>query len=290
MKTGLFIGFITLDLIYGIREFIAPNQKTFASRHLQAAGGPATNAAIAFSALGNHSQLIGQVGQHPISQLIKNDLTQHNVTLYDLAPTQPEPPPIASILVTEQTGDRTVISVKNSVPLPLELPSFNLPISAVDVVLVDGHQLAASLAIAPQAKAQKIPIVLEGGSWKPGLEKLLPFVDYAICSEAFLPPGCGNQKEVFASLSQAGIPYIAMSRGEQPILYQTPQETGEIPIPQIQVVDTLAAGDFLHGAFCHFLQSLPFVTALKASAELASFTCQSFGTRQWLEDLPAKFR
>jgi hypothetical protein len=44
--------------------------------------------------------------------LIRDDLESHGVTIADLNPTTIEPPPIASIVVTQSTGDRAVISLK----------------------------------------------------------------------------------------------------------------------------------------------------------------------------------
>jgi sugar/nucleoside kinase (ribokinase family) len=52
----------------------------------------------------------------------------------------------------------------------------------------------------------------------------------------------------------------------------------------VKVVDTLGAGDFLHGAFCsYYLQlNLNFENALNQAANLATFTCKFEGTRNWI--------
>ena len=47
----------------------------------------------------------------------------------------------------------------------------------VEIVLVDGHQMAVSATLARQAQAQNIPVVLDGGSWKPGLETVFAFCE-----------------------------------------------------------------------------------------------------------------
>ncbi|NER85228.1 MAG: sugar kinase, partial [Leptolyngbya sp. SIO1D8] len=65
MKTGVFIGLITLDCIYQTQKALEANEKQVAEAVLFAAGGPATNAAVAFRALGNRSILVGALGQHP---------------------------------------------------------------------------------------------------------------------------------------------------------------------------------------------------------------------------------
>ena len=80
------------------------------------------------------------------------------------------------------------------------------------------------------------------------MERLLPLVDITICSEQFHVPDGGDEERVLAYLAHQGVRYRAISRGERPIIYRTPEHTGEIAIEPVEVVDTLGAGDILHGA------------------------------------------
>jgi sugar/nucleoside kinase (ribokinase family) len=279
---GLFVGLTTLDLIYGVTQFPQANEKQVAADLAIAAGGPATNAAVTFRHLGNQAKLMSAVGQHPLATLVRSDLAVQQVELLDLAPQREDPPPLSSILVTEGTGDRAVVS-RNAVNLQVALGQM-LPnlLDDIDIVLIDGHQLEISVAIAQVAQQQNISVVLDGGSWKPGLEQVLPFVNYAICSANFWPPGCSRQAEVIAYLQQA-IATIAITRGGSSVQYCHQGKYGEILVPTISPVDTLGAGDVFHGAFCHYiLQDASFLEALTQSAKVAALACQSFGTRQWL--------
>ncbi len=282
-QNGLFVGLVTLDFLYGVNEYPAKNQKVVASDYTVAAGGPATNAAVTFSYLKNQAQLFGVVGTHPITELIRADLKLHNVTLTDLDPTRCEPPSVSSILVTPATGDRTVISI-NAIKSQATLES--LPencLEGVDIVLIDGHQITVSEQIAKLAQAQEIPVVLDGGSWKPGLDRVLPYVDYAVCSANFYPPDCQTVADIFAYFHDLDVLFVARTQGNQPIQYRSPNREGEILISPIHAVDTLGAGDVFHGAFCHFILQSSFVNALTASAKIAASSCESFGTRQWMK-------
>ena len=289
-RQGLFVGLVTLDVSYLATGVPSPNQKLVAADGTISAGGPATNAAITYQYLGNCATVCGVVGQHPISHLILAELERDRVQLQDLDPTRQEPPPISSIIVTQGSGDRAVISLnatKSQIedrPLPPNL------LRNIDIVLIDGHQMTASTKIAQQAKANNIPVAIDGGSWKPGWENLLPFVDYAICSANFYPPHCSEPQQVISYLTDLGIPHIAITRGNLPIQYVDRGKSGTIPVPQIQVVDTLGAGDIFHGAFCHYILELvgegfkPALTnALAAAARIASNSCQYFGTRRWMD-------
>jgi sugar/nucleoside kinase (ribokinase family) len=233
--------------------------------------------------LGNQATILGVVGTHPITHLIRGDLESQGVAIADLDPTTPQPPPVSSIIVTQATGDRAVISLNAT---KMQISSNQLPAAldlVVDLVLIDGHQIEAGCAIAQLAKDNNIPVVIDGGSWKPGFEKVLPFVDYAICSANFYPPGCSTSEEVIAYLAAAGIPHIAITQGENPIQYLSRGVSGQLPVPQINAVDTMGAGDVFHGAFCHYILEQNFTDSLAAATKIASHSCQFFGSRRWMQ-------
>lgn len=276
-KQGLFVGLITLDLIYRVAKFPTPNEKIVAADNLIAAGGPATNAAVTFARLGNRANLLGVVGNHSIANLIKADLEQNQVKIWDLKPEMPESIPVSSIIVTEKTGDRSVISInatKSQADIDRIPPNI---LAGIDIVLIDGHQMSVSKVIAKQAKANNIPVAIDGGSWKPGFEEVLPYVDYAICSANFSPPNCRDRKEIFAYLSSLEIPHIAITNGAKPIEYLSQGKEGIISVPQVETIDTLGAGDIFHGAFCHYILQQDFISSLVAAAEIASNSCRFFG-------------
>ena len=282
MKTGLFLGLATLDLIYLAEKPPGENQKVVASDCTIAAGGPAANAAVTFGYLGNEAIWAGVLGIHAIAQLIKNDLDRYNVRIVDLSPGRSDSPPVSSIIVTQGTGGRSVISM-NATKSQVESQTINQDIlTSVNIVLIDGHQIPASIEIAQLAKSKNVPIVLDGGSWKPGLDEILPFIEWAVCSDNFYPPNCDNSEQVFAYLSAAGIPNIAITRGEKPILYLSNGKYSSLEIPQIQATDTLGAGDIFHGAFCHYILQDNFIDSLTEAAKIASHSCNFFGTRNWI--------
>lgn len=286
MKTGVFVGLITLDCIYQTHKALEANEKQVAEAMLLAAGGPATNAAVAFRALGHRAILIGVLGNHPLSAVVRDDLTQQNIELIDLMPEVTIPPPFSSIVVNTVTGDRAVIS-RNAAdrPRPTNPPVGDL-LSQVDCVLIDGHQMSLGKQLAQQAQQAGVPVVIDAGSWKSGFEEVLPLATVVIASAAFQPPGYGPEQDAIAYLKTLKIPHIAVTRGASPILYQTDTQISALPVPAIQPVDTLGAGDIFHGAFCHnYATGTHFLESLAQAAQVASEACQSFGTRQWIQQL-----
>ncbi|MBD6615865.1 sugar kinase [Komarekiella sp. 'clone 1'] len=280
---GLFVGLVTLDLIYLADSALRNNQKIVAADYTVAAGGPATNAAVTFGYLGNQAKVLGVVGSHPMTQLIRQDLANYKVAIADLDSSTITAPPVSSVIVTKATGERAVVSI-NAVKTQISDASIPTNIlQNVDIVLIDGHQMTVGSALAQMAKAQHIPVAIDGGSWKSGFEQVLPFVDYAVCSANFYPPNCHTREEVFAYLQAFGIPHIAITHGEKPIQYLSCGKTGVIAVPPVQTVDTLGAGDIFHGAFCNYILKESFNDALAQAANIAADSCQFFGTRRWMD-------
>ena len=279
---GLFVGLTTLDCIYLSPCHLQPNQKIVALDYLNAAGGPATNAAVAFSHLGNDPKLLTVLGRHPLNHLIREDLANCKIRVVDLMPSHSASPAISSIIVNATTAERSIISLNalKSQAKPSQIPANVL--DGIDVILIDGHQIDVSLAVTASVKCDRLPVVMDGGSWKPGLDKLLSKVDYAVCSANFYPPSCHTTEQVFSFLQDRGIEHIAITRGNKPILYLEEGKIQTIAIPEIAAIDTLGAGDIFHGAFCHYILQENFAAALNSAVQIASKSCQYFGTRSWL--------
>lgn len=281
---GIFVGLSTIDIIYTVAEHPAPNSKIAAHSQQIFVGGPATNAAITFAYLGGNTTLVAPAGASPLAAVIREECHQFGIALLDLAPDSREPPPISSIWVDPE-GHRSVVSANTS--------GRTIPSAVVDhsqladakIVMVDGHAMQACQAWAAAAKASGIPVVLDGGSWKPGTDALLKNVDIAICSADFLPPACTTESDVIRHLHAAGVHNVAITHGAAPIHYSTKTDSGAIHVPPIEAVDTTGAGDILHGAFCFYLASgCNFADALRKAAAIASESCRYSGTRQWMQE------
>ncbi len=280
---GLFVGVTTLDCIYQAEHPPAANEKVVALKSLMVAGGPATNAAVAFAQLGRNNQAVlsAVLGEHPLTGLLREDLQGQGVVLSDLEPNRLGPPPVSSIVVSAQSGERAVISRSAEDMKALATQVSEDLLEAVDIVLIDGHQMAVSAQVAQWAKTKRIPVVVDAGSWKPKFETVLALADAVVASANFYPPGCETSQQVLAYLQSHKIKNIAITQGADPIIYLEGNETKEVEVPQVRAVDTLGAGDIFHGAFCHFFLTHTFEETLMKASRTASFACQHWGTRDW---------
>lgn len=294
--SALFVGLCTLDIIQAVPRMPGQNEKMTALGQYVAAGGPATNAGAAFACLGGHATLLTGVGGHSLAEGMRVDLEQVGVALIDVAAGDNRPPAVSSIIVTQESGDRCVVST-NAVGRNLEAPpGLGALVDGRQAVLIDGHHPALALAAARAARARGTLCILDGGSWKDNTPDLLPHVDVAVCSADFRPPGVTAAADVLDYLLGNGIEWVAITDGAQPIVWAAGGARGRIPVPAVRVADTLGAGDIFHGAFAYAIAkgggatADSFVSALRFGAKVAAYSCQYSGTRRWMEKWDAELR
>jgi len=287
MPSVIFVGLSTIDVVYYVDEFPVANTKVAAQSQTVLAGGPATNAAIACAHLGSDAELVTVVGRNALAGVIQEELKKYSVQLMDLN-SDLEDAPVISAISVDKAGNRNVVSA-NAMRVAA-------PPARVDpelcrqarVVMVDGHYMEACQAWAEAARACGTRVVFDGGSWKDGTEALLKSIHTAICSADFMPPGCSSRDEVIQFLKNCGVTNIAITNGSAPIEFLFGQSSGSIRVPEVDVVDTMGAGDILHGAYCHFASmGRDFVDSLTQAAGIASESCRYEGTRQWMKHLAA---
>ncbi|TVR99718.1 MAG: sugar kinase [Rhodospirillales bacterium] len=284
---GLFAGIVTMDLQFAVPGFPERNAKTYADAWAVAPGGPATNAATVFAHLGGAATLVTGVGRHPLTDFIMADLATSGIALVDLHAGQAVVPPIVSIISSRDNGDRTVITRRPDPVTTAPDPSILGAVDGADICLVDGFFLEAALALAARARDRGVPVVLDGGSWKEGLERLLALTDIAVVSERFRPPDLPAGTDVLTALHERfGCRRIAVTRGERGIRAFEDGHRFEVAAAPVAAVDTLAAGDFFHGAFCFaHATGQSFPAALAFAARVAGRSCAHFGTRAWLDHI-----
>ncbi|MBN2165860.1 MAG: hypothetical protein JW717_06240 [Marinilabiliaceae bacterium] len=282
MPQGLFIGLNTIDIQFLVDHYPHENQKAKASNYGLYAGGPATNAAITFAHLKGQSHLVSSFGKHPITHLTYEDLNQKNIKTTDLTPDRSCHPIFASVITTKSTGKRAIVSYHPNYHNYCDITLDTFSVDEFDIVLTDSFYIDAALTLLKKIDNKK-PVVLDGGSWKTGLDKLLPYINIAICSNDFHPPGIKNNDEIINFLHSKGISKVAITHGSKPIIISENNSRSFIDVEKIEAVDTLGAGDIFHGAFCfYYAQSNSFIDSLKNASIIAAKSCLHFGTRSWM--------
>jgi sugar/nucleoside kinase (ribokinase family) len=285
VTNGIFVGLSTVDVIYSVDQFPSANKKVVALSQDVYVGGPAANASITFGHLGGTPTLVTVVGRHALANLVREELQRYSIRLIDLNPGFDDVPAISSISVNK-SGERNIISANATRVNALDAQVDEAVFMQTSVVLVDGHYMQACQLWARTAHARGIRVVFDAGSWKYGTEELLKSVDTAICSADFLPPACANEDDILNYLKNYGVKNIAITKGAESVRFVSDDSSGVVQVPQVQVADTMGAGDIFHGAFCYYSSvGLGFAEALGEATRIAAESCRFRGTREWMMHL-----
>lgn len=260
------------------------------------------------------SLLVTAIGQGPAAHLILEDLGEQSVAVVDCTDYDAEVPEntgkldlnpsISAIFVNAQNNARTVSSTNTRLPLRAQTALETLEaMGDPRVVLVDGHNPDLAHAIlVPEVAPDADPFaaqeakpgylrILDGGSWKPWLPPLLGYIDVAVISADFLPPGATTFADTVEFLKGFGIERVIRTAGAKPVSWAWLGENGSVTPPSVGAADTLAAGDTFHGAFawgCAYglvdRDTKDPSKLIDFANRIASMSTTSFGTRDWLTD------
>lgn len=267
-KKAVFIGLTGIDYVYYLDTIPEENSKCKTGEYAKYIGGPAANAAITYAALGGDATLITAYGNSPESRTITEELTAYGVKVINVS-AENKLPGISTICITGE-GKRTIISGQNRYE---KIDLSNLTLDGYDLALFDCNLQEVSLPLLEKVTCE---VVLDAGSYKPNVEKFLEKANVVISSEQFRDAG---GRDIF-EMPYDNISMRAMTRGEKTIRTQN----GEIDIEPVVCVDSLAAGDIFHGAFCYgYLEKeYAFEQALRYAAKVASESVRYKGPRAWM--------
>lgn len=270
-KKAAFIGLTGIDYVYYLDAMPEENCKCKTNEYTTYVGGPAANAAIAYAALGGNATLITAYGNSPESDRITAELTSLGVKVINVA-LDNKLPGISTICITNN-GKRTIISGQNQYE---QIDLSGLDYTGYDFALFDCNQPEMSLAILDKLSCD---IVLDAGSYKANTDKYLAKANIIISSEQFKD---NNDRDIF-EMSFDNKVMLAMTRGEKSIR----TTDGEIDVAPVNCVDSLAAGDIFHGAFCYafYEKGHGFDQALRYASQIAGESVKYKGPREWMKYL-----
>ena len=273
------MGLTCLDLVYYVDHIPNENKKVKTNSYYRFIGGPAANAAITYSMLGGKATLITQIGNSELGKTIINELCQdYNVQVIDCADGVDVLPSIASIAINVNNASRTIWSGQQIQQVNY-YGHIEAQVKNGDFFLSDCNLPELSYNILKEARKNAKTIVLDAGSWKSHLNQFLSISDEVIAS-ADCKPQTHNQDFILAACDHA-VKYIAVTNGEELIKWKSPHSEGTVMPPRVEPVDTLAAGDIFHGAYCFFRfeKNLAFEEALCRASEVAALSVEYVGPR-----------
>ena len=276
------VGLNATDTIIRLPRFPDMNSKVEISSVEVHPGGQVASAMVACQRWGLTTRYVGRIGGDDAGRLQARLFAEEGVEAQLI--TVPEAASqVAYILVDEDSGERTILWKRDrAIALrPEDLrPEW---ITSARALHVDGHDTQAAATAAKWARLAGIPVTADLDSVYPGVEALLPNVDYMISSRQF-PERLTGESDLRNSLPLLHRRYrfrlTAATLGADGVLAWDGRDFHYCPGFEVETRDTTGAGDIFHGAFLYALiQGWPLERQLEFSCAAAALNCMASGAR-----------
>jgi sugar/nucleoside kinase (ribokinase family) len=193
------------------------------------------------------------------------------------------------ILIDTSSGERTIVWRRD--PRLTVPPAFlqRSWVTGARLLHIDGHDPATTSVAASWARASGIPVVADLDHMSPGLQRLLPFVDYPVTSKEF-PLDATGEKNLLKALPQLQRKYgsraVCATIGVDGALAWDGTRFWYAPSYKVRVVDTTGAGDLFHAAFSYgILHRWDLQRILDFACAAAGLNCETLGARGGISSL-----
>jgi sulfofructose kinase len=249
-------------------------------------GGPVPTALVALSRLGARTMFVGKLGDDDFAIQIIDGLKSERVGV-EVRVTPGGTSPFAFIIVTPD-GKRTVLWTRGSTPLlqPDEVdPEI---IRSARFLLLDDIEITAGIRAAEVAREAGVPVILDAGTPRAGIEKLIRLTDEVVMAEKF-PFRLTGERDYSQSLRailKMGPKRATVTLGEKGCCHLDHSEWIEEPAFPVQAVDTTGAGDVFHGAYVYgLMQGWDIRQILRFANAVAALKTRQVGGRTAIPSL-----
>jgi sulfofructose kinase len=281
----LVIGRSCLDNIAIVDNFPKENQKVPLAFKLVEGGGQGSTASCCISRLGGRVVYIGKLGDDEAGSICLKRLQEFGVNTDWVEIVANGKTPVAYAFVTQSSGNRTIIYEQHTLPKIRLTGTLKNLLAQTRTVLLDpevtylGKELKFVLN-------QRVKIVYDCERWRDGIEDMMAVADFFIPSSDFFESnksGLGNLpllQKIF-KLKETINGELIVTRGAEGAYYVFQDSLYHIAAPEVDVRDTIGAGDNFHAAFA-LAVSKEFILpdAVKFSVAVASLSCRDYGGRE----------
>ena len=252
-------------------------------------GGPASTALVTLSRLGITTSFLGSISNDYFGAEIVKGLKKEEVDTSFLKITPGYTSQFAFIVITRDTGNRTIFWHRGSVP---HLKSKDVDLSlfpSAQLLHLDGLMIEASIEAARQARKMGIKVVLDAGTMREGSRELVPLVDVLIASEGFAEPLVGTNASPESSLKalrQLCPGDVIITLGSKGSMGYYDGEVMFQKALSVKAVDTTGAGDVYHGAYIYgILQGWDMNECMRFATVTSGLKCREIGAQKGIPRL-----
>lgn len=279
------VGHAALDRVYAVDAWPAQSAKLPVRRYEEAGGGMSANAAAAIVRLGGKATFWGPTGDDAVAASIREQLAADGVDTAGLRTFAGHTSSHSAVII-DARGERLVVGYRGTA---LQAPADWLPLEQIrdaDAVLADVRWPSGAEAALRAARDAGRPAILDAEVADADvLARLCRAADHVLFSERGLEAmGTGDAASILRKVIADGARVAAVTRGVGGVEWvdaTQPDRLQRLPAFEVNVVDTLAAGDVFHGAYALALaggQSI--ASAMRFASAAAAIKCTRIGGRK----------
>lgn len=276
MTKILVAGMAVMDYVFFVDDFPTEAAKYRANDATVVGGGCAANAAVAIARLQGEPMLTSRFGDDAVGDVILADLRREGVNV-DLCDRTGDRSSYSSILVGRD-GERQIVNFRGS--NLTQSTAFISKAPKVSAVLADTRWTEGTVAAMELAKKQNVPGVLDiEAADTDDAFKAASHLAFSLQGLSYFCPD-RPPAEALARIHGEFGGWVCVTLGSEGVLYHDQNGPGQIEGYQVDVLDTLGAGDTWHGAFTLALaEGQDEVSAAKFANAAAAIKCTRRGGR-----------
>jgi sugar/nucleoside kinase (ribokinase family) len=283
MPRILCTGIIVLDEVFRVEQVPQRDGKVEAKDFFIVNGGCAANAAAAIARLGGRAALAGPLGgpagQDRNGDLVLAALARENVDTSACVRVDGLSTALSAIFI-DAHGDRTIVTYRDA-RIAAVTPDDPQGLAATaDLVLADNRLPHFARPICEAARRRKLRVVLDADKATVEDDPLFAIATHVVFSAECLAATTGRRDLAagLAAMARRTAAFLAVSDGPNDIVFLDGEQVRHVPVFQIRAVDTLGAGDALHGGFALALaEGQTEAQALRFGAAAAGLKCTRLG-------------
>jgi len=276
-------GIIVLDKVFRVDEFPLNDGKVEAKEFFVVNGGCAANAAVAVARLGGRVLLAGPLGG-PVGEDDNGDrvlaaLQREHVDISACQRVDGLATALSAIFI-DARGERTIVTYRDKGIAAVTPRDPEKLAATADLVLADNRLPQFSRPICEAARRRNLQVVLDADRATVEDDPLFAIATHVVFSAECLRATSGRRElaDGLAAIAGHTTAFLAVSNGPNDIIFRAGEAVHRVPVFQIRAVDTLAAGDALHGGFALALaEGRGEADALRFGAAVASLKCTRIG-------------
>ena len=276
-----------VDLNINVENFPTPDGGERVLESSWQGGGKVATGMIAAARLHAKGAFIGTVGDDSYGEFCRRDFEAHGIDTCHLVKREKETT-LFDVVVSDKKSMGRSILYPGEAPVRFmqveELPDDYLKNTTYFYISQINE---TTLEAIKRAKSAGASIVMDADNYSPGDEEAFGLIDVMIGSEFYYKALFGNEdyEANCRSLREKGPNIVVFTQGSKGCLGVGEEGFFTLPAYQVEVVDTVGAGDVFHGAFiAGLLQGYTTKETARLASAVSAVKCTRIGGRAGIPD------